>query len=87
MPKNFTKPIATNYFRTLLKNIFKRNHYYRCSLRAECTNVDNRRIKLIHGIISEDLLEFGMHQARLKFNSGLNSGLTTLKFNPRVSVD
>ena len=34
------------------------------ALRAECTNVDNRRIKLIHGL-TEDLLEFGIHQARL----------------------
>ena len=34
------------------------------TLRAKCTNMDNRRIKLIHGL-SEDLLDFGMLQARL----------------------
>ena len=41
----------------------------RLALRAECTNVDNRRIKLIHGL-SDDLLEFGMHQARLGSTAG-----------------
>ena len=45
-------------------NFYNTMHHVVKTLRAECTNVDNRRIKLIYGL-SEDLLEFGMHQAQL----------------------
>ena len=52
------------------------------TLRAECTNVDNRRIKLIHGFT-----QIWYAPSAIKLNSGFNSGLNRLKSNPRVSVD